>query len=283
METILDNDTADSFDQYLALIADYVRVLTPEEEHDLVCRVALGDREARKLMIMHNQRLTISIAKVYLPKCPGGMMDLVSEGNLGLIHALEKFDPDRRDEEGKYLKFSTYATWWIRQAILRYIRRMCSSLHIPNRVDEEMYMVRQKRTILGMQLGREATLEEIAAAVKLSVEKVKELLALDQVHAVSIDDLVAGESEMTILDVIPDTAAAAAYEEVDEDDSVRTWLAILTPQEREVITSYFGLCGHSEESFREIARRRECSPQNVNLLYHRAMKRLRSHVPVKTA
>lgn len=281
VETNLDN-TTDSFDQYLALIEDSCSVLTAEQERQLIYRVALGDREARDQMIMHNQRLVISIAKVYLPRCPGDLVDLVSEGNLGLMHALEKFDFDRRDIHGNHLKFSTYATYWIRQSIKRYIQRAYPAVHIPVHVHDDMYSVRRTRTRLSMQLEREATCEEIAAAAELSVRKVEELLALDQVNALSLNRPITDESEMTILDSIPDETAADAYDEVDANDHISTWLAILSPQEREVIASMFGLCGHEVESSPEIARRRGCSNQNVNLLYHRAMKRLRTRMMVKT-
>lgn len=284
MREILDH-TVDSFDTYLAMLDSY-EVLTPEQEHLLALRAQSGDREARDLLILHNQRLVVSIAKVYLPRCKGDMADLVAEGNTGLIHALDKFDSERRNSRtGQYLKFSTYATCWIRQAILRYIQHAYSAVYIPTRTHELMYLVRRTSTTLSMQLERDATIEEIAAAVNLTPEKVQHLLEIE-VKALSIDVHIDANNDQTYGDIMPDLTAQSDYDEIDEieeTNQVSSWLSILTPKERDVIVSLFGLCGHEKEKPGEIARRRNVTKQNVNLLYHHAIQRLRAHSTVKIA
>ncbi len=236
-EEISNDQTDPALRQYLGEIGR-IPLLTAEQEVALAKRVAAGDLEARQRLIEANLRLVVSLAKRYNSHSMH-LLDLVQEGNLGLIRAAQKFDPARG------FRFSTYATWWIRQAISRAVAEHTRAIHLPAHIVELIRKVKRISFQLTQELGREPLAEEIGRVAHLPKERVMELLGLDETP-ISLDGPQANEEECSLVNLVEDTPALAPTEVVTSQvqcEQIACALASLNQRERQVIDLRYGLAG----------------------------------------
>ncbi len=247
-----------------------VPLLTAEEEIELAMRIAENDIEAKKRLEEANLRLVVSIAKRYSGR---GMqfLDLIQEGNLGLIKAVEKFDYT------KGFKFSTYATWWIRQAITRAIADQARTIRIPVHMVETINKVKKTNTILLHKNGREPTPEEIAAELSLSVDKVREILRVAQ-EPVSLETPIGEEEDSHLGDFIPDEDALAPAEAASQSllkEEITKVLKTLTPREAKVLTLRFGLDDGHPKTLEEVGAEFNVTRERIRQIEAKALRKLR--------
>ena len=261
--------TNDPVRMYLKEIGN-IPLLTPEEEVELAKEMKEGSKQAAKKMAEANLRLVVSIAKRYVGR---GMqfLDLIQEGNVGLIKAIEKYDYT------KGYKFSTYATWWIRQAITRSIADQARTIRIPVHMVETMNKLTKVQRSLTQELGREPSVEEIAENVHMDVNRVREILKLAQ-ETVSLETPVGSEEESHLADFIEDDhtplpSDEAAFGQLKDD--IRSVLDKLNEREQKVLRMRFGLDDGKEHTLEEVGQELHVTRERIRQIEAKALRKLR--------
>ncbi len=247
-----------------------VPLLTPDEEIDLAERMTQGDPYAKKRLSEANLRLVVSIAKRYVGR---GMqfLDLIQEGNLGLIKAVEKFD------HTKGFKFSTYATWWIRQAITRAIADQARTIRIPVHMVETINKVKKVSSQLLHQNGHEPTADEIAAELEMSVDKVREIMRVAQ-EPVSLETPIGEEEDSHLGDFIPDDDAPAPADAASNmllKEQLAEVLKTLTSREEKVLRLRFGLDDGRSRTLEEVGKEFNVTRERIRQIEAKALRKLR--------
>ena len=258
----------DSLRLYLRAIGR-VDLLTADQEVALARRIERGDMDAKQHMIEANLRLVVSIAKSYLGR---GLtfLDLIQEGSMGLIRAVEKFDYRRG------YKFSTYATWWIRQAVTRAIADKGRTIRIPVHMVEKLNKVVHVERQLIQQLGREATPEEIATELDMTAREVRDVMRMAQ-QPVSLERPVGEDDDSSLGDFVEDQTAESPFEQAAErlrQENLRRALAALPEREREVIELRFGLTGERPYTLEEVGRTFNVTRERIRQIENHTLKKL---------
>ena len=261
--------TDDPVRMYLKEIGK-VSLLTQEEEIELAVRMSQGDEEAKRRMAEANLRLVVSIAKRYVGR---GMLflDLIQEGNLGLIKAVEKFDYT------KGYKFSTYATWWIRQAITRAIADQARTIRIPVHMVETINRVLRTSHSMVQKLGREPTTKEIADELHIEESKVEEVLKIAQ-EPVSLETPIGEEEDSHLGDFIQDDEASQPSEEASYTllrEQLEEVLSTLTPREEQVLRMRFGLTDGKPHTLEEVGKEFDVTRERIRQIESKALRKLR--------
>ena len=245
-------------------------LFSPQEEFDWACRAKGGEFDARQKMIEHNLRLVVNIAKHYLNRgIP--LLDLIEEGNLGLIHAIEKFDP------GRGFRFSTYATWWIRQSIERAIMNQSRTIRLPVHVVKEINLILRAMRHLELANGKEISLEHIAHLIDRPVADVRRAMALNE-HIASLDAPLEIDPNHSIADAIADDNALdpeSLLQANEIGDLVSCWVAQLPEKQRRVLERRYGLGGSEISTLEEIAADLELTRERVRQIQIEALDQLR--------
>ncbi|MEK7513190.1 MAG: sigma-70 family RNA polymerase sigma factor [Patescibacteria group bacterium] len=276
--TRIDADLPDAVQTYLKEIGR-TALLTSKEEKELAKRIERGDETARKKLIQANLRLVVSIAKRYVNRSPHlSILDLIQEGNIGLSRAVDKFD------YRKGFKFSTYATWWIRQAVTRALADYSRTIRIPVHMVETITKYTQTKRRLMQELGREPLPEEIATEMGLDVEKVHYIQKISQ-EVISLESPIGDDDEdSTLSDFIkdeqslsPDQLAAHALLK----DQIREILADLTERERKILAMRFGLDDNIAHTLEEVGKVFGVTRERIRQIEAKALEKIRAHRHVK--
>jgi RNA polymerase primary sigma factor len=258
----------DSLRLYLRSIGR-VELLTADQEVFFAKRIERGDMHAKQQMIEANLRLVVSIAKGYLGRGLS-FLDLIQEGSLGLIRAVEKFDYRRG------YKFSTYATWWIRQAVTRAIADKARTIRIPVHMVEKLNKVVHVERQLVQEFGREPSPEEIAFELQWTAREVKDILRISQLP-VSLEKPIGEEEDSELGDFVEDETAESPFELASENlrrENVRRALDALPPREREVIEMRYGLKGHKARTLEEVGRAFGVTRERIRQIENNTLKKL---------
>lgn len=261
--------TADATQMYLSEIG-FSPLLTAEDEVHYARLVLKGDKDARKKMIESNLRLVVKIARRYLNRgLP--LLDLIEEGNLGLMRAVEKFDPERG------FRFSTYATWWIRQTIERAIMNQTRTIRLPIHVVKELNIYLRAARALTQSLDHEPTPEEIAELVDTPIEEVKKMLGLNE-HVTSVDSPIGHEESKSLLDTLADEGSSDPAKLLTDENlrlQIEQWLDELTENQREVLSRRFGLRGFEKSTLEEVGHQIGLTRERVRQIQVDGLKTLR--------
>ncbi|EKO3556967.1 RNA polymerase sigma factor RpoS [Vibrio metschnikovii] len=259
----------DATQMYLSEIG-FSPLLTAEEEVLYARRALRGDEAARKRMIESNLRLVVKISRRYSNRGLA-LLDLIEEGNLGLIRAVEKFDPERG------FRFSTYATWWIRQTIERALMNQTRTIRLPIHVVKELNIYLRTARELSQRLDHEPTAEKIAAELDKPVEDVNKMLRLNE-RISSVDTPIGGDGDKALLDILPDSNHSDPEVSTQDDDirlSLLNWLDELNPKQKEVLARRFGLLGYEPSTLEEVGREINLTRERVRQIQVEGLRRLR--------
>lgn len=261
---------ADATQLYLSEIG-FSPLLSAEEEVYYSRRALKGDDASRKRMIESNLRLVVKIARRYINRgLP--LLDLIEEGNLGLIRAVEKFDPERG------FRFSTYATWWIRQTIERAIMNQTRTIRLPIHVVKELNVYLRAARELAQTLDHEPSPEEIADLLDRPIDDVKRMLGLNETVVTSVEDPLGSDSDKTVLDTLADEQNSDPAEMLQDEnlrESIDAWLLELSEKQREVVIRRFGLRGHEISTLEEVGNAIGLTRERVRQIQVEALRRLR--------
>ncbi|MFM2480207.1 RNA polymerase sigma factor RpoS [Celerinatantimonas sp. YJH-8] len=259
----------DATQMYLGEIG-YSPLLSAEEEVLFARRALRGDEASRQRMIESNLRLVVKIARRYNNRGLA-LLDLIEEGNLGLIRAVEKFDPERG------FRFSTYATWWIRQTIERAIMNQTRTIRLPIHIVKELNVYLRTARELAQELDHEPTAEEIAARLDKPVDDVSKMLRLNE-RIGSIDTPLGGDNDKALLDIIADEKEFGPEDSTQDDDiksSIVRWLEELNGKQREVLARRFGLLGYEASTLEDVGHEIGLTRERVRQIQVEALRRLR--------
>ena len=263
--------TSDPVRLYLREIGR-VKLLTAEQEVSLARRIERGDEAAKRLLVEANLRLVVSIARRYVGHGMS-LLDLIQEGNLGLIRAVEKFDYRRG------FKFSTYATWWIRQAVSRGLADQARTIRVPVHMVEHINKVIRVQRKLMQDTGRDPTPEEVGAEMGISADKVRDILKVSQVP-VSLETPVGDEGEAQLGDFLQDDAAPAppaAVESVLQSEGLITVLGLLTRRERAVLELRFGLRDGRPQTLEDVGRQFGLTRERIRQIEAKSLAKLKAY------
>ena len=261
----------DSIRMYLCEIGK-VDLLTAKEEADLARKIAKGDQSAKAKLAEANLRLVVSIAKKYIGRGLS-FLDLIQEGNIGLFRAVEKFDPNRG------FKFSTYATWWIRQAITRAIADQARTIRIPVHMVETINKLTHTQRRLMQELGREPLIEELAVEMEMDEKKVQHILKISQ-DIVSLEAPVGAEEDSKLGDFIEDDEALSPSDQTGRQlikESIHEMLQYLSPRERKIIEMRFGLKDGIGHTLEEVGNEFGVTRERIRQIEAKVLHKLREH------
>ncbi|MFH1451147.1 MAG: sigma-70 family RNA polymerase sigma factor [bacterium] len=267
------NPELDLIQMYLKEIGA-VPFLTSEEEKELSRAIEKGDLEAKKKLARANLRLVVSIAKRYVGRSPNlTLLDLVQEGNLGLFRAVEKFDWRRG------YKFSTYATWWIRQAITRALADQARTIRIPVHMVEKISQYTQVKRRLLQDLGREPSAEEIAAEMRLDLDRVRHIMKISQ-DTVSLETPIGEENDSVLAEFIEDDKAISPSAEAGRNllrERLKEILVDLSPREQRILTMRFGLDDGVTHTLEEVGKEFGVTRERIRQIEAKSLEKIRDH------
>ena len=270
-EVNLSDIANDSIRMYLCEIGK-VDLLNAKEEAELARRIGKGDQSAKKQLAEANLRLVVSIAKKYIGR-GFSFLDLIQEGNIGLFRAVEKFDPDRG------FKFSTYATWWIRQAITRAIADQARTIRIPVHMVETINKLTHTQRRLVQELGREPLIEELAAEMAMDIKKVRHIMKISQ-DIVSLEAPVGAEEDSKLGDFIEDNDSLSPSDLTNRNiikENIREMLQYLSPRERKIIEMRFGLKDGIGHTLEEVGQEFGVTRERIRQIEAKVLQKLKEH------
>ncbi|OGY56465.1 MAG: hypothetical protein A2Y84_00675, partial [Candidatus Colwellbacteria bacterium RBG_13_48_8] len=271
--TNIKGNLPDNVQMYLREIGK-TALLNSQEEKDLAKRILKGDEAARQRLIKANLRLVVSIAKRYVNRSPLSISDLIQEGNIGLFKAVEKFDYT------KGFKFSTYATWWIRQAITRALADQSRTIRIPVHMVETISKFTQAKRKLAQQLGREPMVEEIALEMDLGVDKVRNIQKISQ-EVVSLESPIGEDDDRsTLADFIQDEKSLTPNQLTSQQllrDQIKEIIQDLTERERKILEMRFGLADGVTHTLEEVGRVFNVTRERIRQIEAKALEKIRIH------
>lgn len=272
-EERLNQPSLDAVQMYLKEIGE-IPLINANQEKELARRIEKGDEEAKNILIRANLRLVVSIAKKYIGRSPYlSILDLIQEGNFGLFKAAEKFDWRRG------YKFSTYATWWIRQAITRAIADQSHTIRIPVHMVETISKYKQVVKRLAQDLERTPLAEEIAAEMNLEVEKIHQIQKIDQ-RTISLETPVGDEEDSTLEEFIKEEKILSSDQETARKllaDQIEEILKDLFPKEQKILRMRFGLSGEIPHTLEEVGKEFGVTRERIRQIEAKALEKIRQH------